>query len=95
MQLQPRSVVVPYCLLEQVCGTAMTRADADLLMSAQGYIADTDGRQILVGDLHAGQAIVAATPALVGTYTRIDDRLGVIFTQVDRALFLVDERGAV
>lgn len=94
MQLQPRSVVVPYSLLEQVCGAAMSRADADLLMSAQGYIADADGRQILVGDLQPGQAIVAATPALVGTYTRIDDRLGIILTQVDRALMLVDEQGA-
>lgn len=95
MQLQPRSVVVPYCLLERVCGEAMSRADADLLMSAQGYIADKDGRQILVGDLQEGQAIVATTPALLGTYTRIDDWLGIILMQVDRALFLVDERGVV
>jgi hypothetical protein len=93
MRLQLRSIVVPYGLLEQASGETVSRAEADGLMSAQGYISDKDGYQVLVADLEAGQALVAAAPACLGTYTRIDDWLGVLFMQASETLCLVDARG--
>lgn len=89
MLLEPRSIVVPYGWVEKVSG--MSREDADGLMSAQGYISKGD-QQILVGDLPDSVALLAAAPPLLGFYTRVDDRLGVMLTRVDRTIFLV--RGA-
>ena len=86
MQLEPRSIVVPYGWVEKVSG--MTRAEADRLMALNGCISKGD-QQILVADFPERQALVAAAPAVLGFYTRIDDRLGVLMTQVDRAVFLV------
>lgn len=95
MRLPPRSVVVPYSLVEQASGEALSREDCDRLMTTQGYIADKNGQQILVANLEDGQALLAATPALVGVYTRIDDWLGLLLKQVDQTLFLVDSRAAI
>lgn len=92
MRLQPRSLVVPYSLVEQASGEPFSREDADALMAAQGYIADKNGQQILVAGLQDGQALLAATPSLVGTYTRIDDWLGVMLERADESLYLVDAR---
>lgn len=86
MQLEPRSIVVPYSWIEKVSG--MSREDADRLMSLNGYISKGE-QQILVADFPEGQALVAASPPLLGFYTRIDDRLGVLMTNVDRTVFLV------
>lgn len=89
MRLEPRSLVVPYGLVEGVSGLA--REEADRLMAFQGYIAKGD-QQVLVADLPEGHAVLAAAPSLLGFYTRIDDRLGVLLTRVDETIFLV--RGA-
>jgi hypothetical protein len=86
MQLEARSIVVPYGWVEKVSG--MTREEADRLMSLNGYISKGD-QQILVADFPEGQALLAASPALLGFYTRIDDRLGVLMTRVDQTVFLV------
>jgi hypothetical protein len=86
--LEPRTVVVPYSLLES---TGLKRADADELMTAQGYVTLTEGVQVLPADLEPGQALVAAAPALTGFYTRSDDRVGIMLTRANRALFLVDD----
>lgn len=95
MRLPPRSVVVPYSLVEQASGEALTRQDCDRLMTVQGHIADKNGQQILVANLEDGQALLAATPALLGVYTRIDDWLGLLLKQVDQTLYLVDSRAAI
>jgi hypothetical protein len=89
MQLPPRSIVVPYGLVEEV--SAMTREEADRLMGLQGYISKGD-QQILVADLAKGDALLAASPSVLGFYTRIDDSVGVLMTRVDQAVFLI--RGA-
>lgn len=86
MTVPPRSIVVPYGLIEEV--SALTREEADRLMGLQGYISNGD-QQILVGDLPPGHALVAASPPLLGFYTRIDDCLGVLLTRVDETVFLV------
>jgi len=83
---EPRSIVVPYAWIEKVTG--IPRDEAERLMSLNGFVSKGE-QQILVADLPEGHALVAAAPALLGTYTRIDDRLGVLMTQVDRAIFLV------
>lgn len=95
MHLPFRSLVVPYSLVEQASGERLSREDADALMAAQGYIADRNGQQILVADLEDGQALLAAAPALVGIYTRIDDWLGVMLQRVDRSVCLVDSRAGI
>lgn len=86
MRLQPRSIVVPYDLVEKVSG--LSRSDADRLMSAQGYIASGE-QQVLVADLPPGHALVAAAPTLLGFYTRVDDRLGLMLTRIDESVFLI------
>lgn len=86
MKLEARSIVVPYGLVEQV--SSLTRSEADQLMSAQGYISKGD-QQILVADLPEGHAVLAASPTLLGFYTRIDDQVGVLLTRVDQTIFLV------
>jgi hypothetical protein len=86
MKLEARSIVVPYGLVEQV--SSLTRGEADQLMSAQGYISNGD-QQVLVADLPEGYAVLAASPSLLGFYTRIDDQVGILLTRVDQTLFLV------
>jgi len=86
MKLEPRSIVVPYSLVEQVSG--LKREEADALMSTNGYITKGD-QQILVADLPDGHALLAASPPLLGVYTRIDDRLGILLTRVNETVFLV------
>ena len=86
MRLEPRSIVVPYGLVEKV--SSLTRAESDRLMALQGYISCGE-QQVLVADLPEGHAIIAAAPPLLGFYTRIDDCLGLLLTRVDQTLFLV------
>lgn len=88
MVLQPRSIVVPYDLVERISN--LSRAEVDRLMSVQGYIAKGE-QQILAADLPPGHAILAASPTLVGYYTRVDVQLGVLLTRVDQTVFLVRE----
>lgn len=86
MKLEARSIVVPYGLVERV--SSLTRAEADQLMTAQGYISKGD-QQILVADLPEGHAMLTAAPALLGFYTRVDIQLGLMLTRVDESVFLV------
>lgn len=86
MKLQARSIVVPYGLVERV--SSLTRAEADRLMTGQGYISKGD-QQILVADLPDGHAMLTAAPALLGFYTRVDIQLGILLTRADQSVFLV------
>lgn len=86
MPFEPRSIVVPYAWVEKVAG--VPRDEADRLMGLNGFVSKGE-QQVLVADLPEGHALVAASPALLGIYTRIDDRLGILMAQVDRTLFLV------
>lgn len=90
MALGPRSIVVPYGLVEAI--GSLSRSECDQLMITQGYISKGE-QQVLVGDLPAGCALVAAAPSVAGFYTRVDSRLGLLLTRVDQSIFLV--RGAV
>jgi hypothetical protein len=87
---EPRSLVVSYSLLEKASGQELSREDADKLMAAQGYVTKVDDCQVLVADFSPGRALVVASPALAGFYTRSDDRVGLLLTRVDRAFYLVD-----
>lgn len=91
MKLQPRSIVVPYGLVERV--SSLSRTEADQLMAAQGYISKGE-QQILVADLPPGHAILATSPTLLGFYTRVDVQLGVLLTRVDQAVYLVKGEAA-
>ena len=88
--IEPRSLVVSFELLEAASGQALTKEEAETLMTAQGYITATDGVQVLMADFLVGQALVVASPSLAGFYTRADDRLGVMLTRANKAFFLVD-----
>lgn len=89
--MEPRSVVVPYSLLEAFGTQTLSKQEADDLMVAQGYITNTEGVQVLAADLPVGKALVTALPALTGYYTRVDDRVGVMLLQTNQTLYLVDE----
>lgn len=89
--LEPRSVVVSYSLLEKLGEGELTREEADNLMTVQGYVTLVDGVQILVADFEPGRALVVASPALAGFYSRSDDRVGLMLTRVDRAFYIVND----
>lgn len=88
--IEPRSLVVPYSLVEQVSGQALTREEANNLMVAQGFVTEAKGVQVLVADIPDGKAFMVASPVLAGFYTRVDDRLGVLLTRVPQTLMLID-----
>jgi hypothetical protein len=82
-------VVIPFSLLKEACGEAMSIEDVEKLMLMQGYVSKTGDLYILIGDLDPGTAILTAAPKLVGTYTRSDTALALQFFRVDRAVVLV------
>jgi hypothetical protein len=90
--LEPRTRVAPLSLLKEACGVAVGEDEAENLMLAQGHIAEVDGvRLVTTTALPQGAALLAAAPAIVGTYFRVDDCLGVMIRQANRSLVLVGD----
>lgn len=87
--VEPRSVVLPHARLEEICGEAMSLEEAETLMTAQGYVAEAEGVQVLVADMPERVAFVTASPSLLGYYVRVDDYLGLQFLQVNKTVTLV------
>lgn len=88
--LEPSALVVPVPLLREACGQPFTSEDADKLMLARGHVAKMGAVRVLAADLRPGTALLFASPAKTGTYTRSDQALAAIFFRVDRAVVLVD-----
>lgn len=89
LALEPKVLVVATSFLEDACGEPVTLEDAEKLMMAQGYVAESDGIRVLASDLPAGLAILAASREVTGVYVRVDDRLGVMVRKADQSLVLV------
>lgn len=94
LRLEPKSLVVSPSFLEDACGKPVTLKEAEELMMAQGYVAESEGVRVLAADLPEGSAILAAAPAIVGVYVRTDNWLGVLVRRIDRALVLVGDEVA-
>jgi hypothetical protein len=86
--LESKTIVVPTSMLSVVApGTDVAVAQEQ--MARSGYAAKVDDRQILLGDLPDGAALVAAAPSALGFYLRVGEHLGILLQQVDRALMVV------
>jgi len=88
---EPKTLVVPYSLLAEVCGKDLSEEEAEHLTLAKGYVTEVNGIRVISARqaLPTGAAILAALPDLVGRYTRIYDHLALTFHRADRALILV------
>ena len=90
---EPRVVLISRTTLSQACGEEITAEDASKIVLAQGYMAEVDGIRVLPADLPLGCAILATHPALVGTYTRVGDYVGIALRKADQRLVLVSDGG--
>lgn len=89
--LLPRSLIVPFPKLREICGQEITLDEARKLMLAQGCVAEVDGVRVLFSELPEGQMILGTAPPMVGIYTRIDDHLGLLLRKVDQSMVLINE----
>jgi len=89
--LLPRTLIVPFVTLHEVCGREISLDDAIKLIIAQGHVAEVDGIRIFFSDLPPGQMILGTAPTLVGVATRIDDHVGLVFQRIHQAVILINE----
>lgn len=91
---EPKALIVPLSLLEQVCGTPISAEDAAKLMFAQGYVAESNGIRVFpCSQLPEGSSVLAAAPELTGAYIRVDTYLAVMIQKADSSLVLVGGHG--
>jgi len=89
--LLPRSLIVPFPKLRQLCGHEITLDEARKLTVAQGCVAEVNDIKILFSELPEGQMILGTAPPMVGVYTRIDDHVGLLLRKVDQSMVLINE----
>lgn len=89
MGVEPKTLVLSAAQLERLLGPDHKIDAARQAMSVQGFVAVVDGMQLLLADLPANLALVAAHPASVGIYTRVGDHLGVLLQRVNKTLLVV------
>lgn len=87
----PFHVVVGPDQIAEACEAPLTVEEAEKLMMAQGYVAEVGEVKVLVAGLPRGAAMVTASPSLLGVYSRVDDRLGLLIKRADRAVVLVGD----
>jgi len=89
--LEPRTLIVPFCTLNEIVGLDLSPEEAEMLTLTKGCVAEVEGVRVLSAReaLPAGHAILGTLPALVGMYTRIYDHLALTFTQANKAIILV------
>lgn len=87
--LEPRSLVVPFTLLEKACGESVSVEDAEKMMMLQGHVTEVSGMRVMMAPLPDDAALVAAAPPLLGFYTRIGDWLGLLLQGLDRTMVVV------
>lgn len=87
--LEPKTLLVPLLTLSQMCGQEITLEDAQKITVGQGFVTKVDDMKVLFSGLPEDLILVGTTPALVGTYTRVDDYLGLVLRQVNRSVMLV------
>jgi hypothetical protein len=88
--IEPKSLVVSGEDLRAILGEKYDAETVSRTMAVQGYVTVVDGMQVLLSDLPTGSALVAASPTVVGVYTRVADHLGLLFRQVNRLMMVID-----
>ena len=86
--LEPRTVVLPTSSLPEIL-PGVTADESREAMRAQSHVAVVEGVRVLVAEMLPGTAIVATSPTLVGTYTRVGDYLGVLIRHASRGILAV------
>jgi len=89
--LLPRSLIVSFPKLREMCGQGMTIDEARKLTLAQGCVTEVDGIRVLFSELPEGQMILGTAPPMVGLYTRIDDHVGLLLRKVNQSVVLINE----
>lgn len=89
--LLPRTLIVPFATLHEVCGQEITLSDANKLILAQGCVAEVGGIRIFYSSLPSGQMILGTAPPLVGIATRIDDHVGLVLQRIHQSVVLINE----
>jgi hypothetical protein len=85
----PRALVIPYPLLQEASGSMLSPSEAANMMKLHGYVAQSQGMDILVADIPAGHALLVTSPPLVGFYTRMDNHLGILLQRANQTLMMV------
>jgi hypothetical protein len=62
---------------------------------SEGDTASVQGLQVVTGSLPQGCALVAASPAALGVYTRVGDHLGLQLYSVSKTLMVVRPNGSL
>lgn len=86
---EPKSLIVSESQVAGFMGPDFDLGAARRAMAVQGYVTVVDGMQVLLSALSEGSALVAASPAALGIYTRVGDHLGLLLQRVDRAVMVV------
>lgn len=88
--MEPHTIIASPTLLAEITpGLDVSLDAAWARMRAQSEVAVVSGVTVLLADLPARAGFVAAMPALVGSYTRTGDHLGVVIQRADQALMVV------
>lgn len=88
---EPRTLIVPFSSLKEVCGKDLTEDEAAKLILVNGCISEVDGIRILpTHGLPDDAAILGTIPALTGVYVRTDDRVSILVERADRSIVLIN-----
>ena len=88
--MEPHAIVAsPKLLVEITPGLDVSLDDAWAAMRARSEVAVVSGVTVLLANLPERAGFVAAMPALVGSYVRTGDHLGVVLQRADQALMVV------
>lgn len=90
LPIPPQALILPIGDVHQALGKGISEEDIHVQMIKQNHVAVVNGLRIVASPgLTSGQAIVAASPAATGTYTRIGDFLGIQLLQVLKTIVAV------
>lgn len=93
---EPKTLIVPFDTLNEIAGSNLTEAEAEMLTMTQGCVAEIGGVKVFSAGqvLPKGSAILGTAPSLVGVYTRIYDHVALTLQQADRTVVLVGDEVA-
>lgn len=88
--MEPHTIIAsPNLLTEITPGLDVSLDEAWAAMRARSEVAVVSGVTVLLADLPGRAGFVAAMPALVGSYVRTGEHLGVVVQRADQALMVV------
>lgn len=87
------TLVIPFGLVEQVCGGTLAPEVLSEVMQAQGYLRVMGELRVMVGQLPDNCMLLAASPPALGVYTRLGDHLGLQLYNVQQTLVVIRTHG--